>query len=104
MPPRDLSSSPIRAMASSGHDQRSASASVDRGPRGAMTKKDDAKKSSATKKEPSPAPRKQKDTRGANGGLTGKQALALWELVLKGDGKTATQRSVKLDNSEVKGL
>ena len=36
--------------------------------------------------------------------MTGKQALALWELVIKGDGTTAGQRSIKLDQSEVKGL
>lgn len=71
-----------------------------------MTKKDDAQKSITAKKRTRSAPSAQKSdgAQEANDGLTGKQVLALWELILKGDGKTATQRSVKLDQSEVKGL
>lgn len=71
-----------------------------------MTTRDNASKRLATKKRTNPAPKKQRngDARGNSGGLTGKQALALWELIITGDGKTATQRSVKLDRSEVEGL
>lgn len=71
-----------------------------------MPTEDDAQKRNASKRSTSPAREKRKrgGEEGANGGLTGKQVLALWELVLKGDGKTATQRSVKLDKDEVKGL
>ncbi len=63
-------------------------------------------KSTAIKKQQSPTSEQptKGDVQEANGGLTGKQVLALWELVIMGDGKTATQRSVKLDQSEVKGL
>lgn len=62
--------------------------------------------STAIKKQKSPTSKQptKGDVQEANGGLTGKQVLALWELVIMGDGKTATQRSVKLDQSEVKGL
>jgi hypothetical protein len=74
-----------------------------------MTKKDDAQKSTAAKKRTRSAPSAPKNNDDAqrpktNGGLTGMQVLALWELVITGDGKTASQRIVKLDQSEVKGL
>ncbi|WP_437314417.1 hypothetical protein [Sorangium sp. So ce385] len=70
-----------------------------------MTTKDKAKRLATTKRT-TRASRKPKkgDAQEGNGGLTRKQALALWELVIKGDGKTASQRSVKLDRADVKGL
>lgn len=71
-----------------------------------MTTKDDARKSRATKKRANGASGRPKggDAQQANGGLTGKQVLALWELVLKGDGTIASKRSIKLNQSEVKEL
>ncbi len=71
-----------------------------------MTIKDDVQKSAATKKRKTPASQQPQsgNVQEANGRLTGKQALALWELVIKGDGTVASKRSVKLDQSEVKGL
>lgn len=73
-----------------------------------MTSAEDGKKKKRrTRKRPAPASEKRKraaDAPDANGGLTGKQALALWELVLTGDGKSASKRAVKLKLPEVKGL
>lgn len=72
-----------------------------------MTRAEDGKKKRGIRKRSAPAPEKQKRAASApdaNGGLTGKQQLALWELVLTGDGKSASKRSVKLKLSEVKGL
>lgn len=73
-----------------------------------MTSAEDGKKKKRrTRKRPAPASEKRKraaDAPDANGGLTGKQALALWELVLLGDGKSASKRAVKLTPVEVKGL
>ena len=70
------------------------------------TKVDKEEKRPATKKRTRFAPRKEASGRTpqASRALTQKQAIALWELVLTGDGKLATQRTVKLDPSEVKGL
>lgn len=87
-----------------------------------MTTEDDAQKSTPTKKrkttaakQPKPAkepkpppppkrPTKAEDVKKANGGLSGKQALALWELILMGDAKLVTELSAKLEQPEVKGL
>lgn len=74
------------------------------------TKDDDAQKSAATRKrksaqpKPPKRPTKAEDVQKANGGLTGKQALALWELIVMGDAKLVTELSVKLEQPEVKGL
>jgi hypothetical protein len=59
-----------------------------------------------TRRAPSLAPHKEANGHApqASRALTQKQALALWELILTGDGKPATRRAVKLDRSEVEGL
>lgn len=71
-----------------------------------MTTEENAQKTRATRKRKSSAPRKREehDEQAANRGLTRKQVLALWELVITGDGKSATKRTIKLEQSEVKGL
>src|SRR5580700_8268600 len=71
-----------------------------------MTSKERGPKRPTTERQRSTRPKKQRSVvpETAGGGLTGKQVLALWELVVTGDGKTATQRRVKLDRDEVKGL
>lgn len=71
-----------------------------------MTKEDDAQKRTAadTRKRAAPGARQNDDARNANGGLTGLQAIALWELILKGDGTVASNRSVKLKQPEIEGL
>lgn len=71
-----------------------------------MTTKDQSQESAASRKRKGTASseRTSGDAPAANGGLTRMQALALWELIIKGDGTTATQRSVKLEWAEVKGL
>lgn len=87
-----------------------------------MTTEDDAQKSTATKKrksaatkqpkppkpaKPPPPPKrpvKAEDVKKANGGLSGKQTLALWELILMGDAKLVTKLAAKLEHAEVKGL
>jgi len=78
-----------------------------------MTTKDNVQKSTAPRKRKTPAPKppkppkpptKPEDVQKANGGLTGKQALALWELIVMGDAKLVTKLSAKLEQAEVKGL
>lgn len=80
-----------------------------------MTNKDDSEEkrpaaetrtSLASSLAPSPAPRKEANghAQQASRALTKKQALALWELILTGDGKPATRRTVKLNPAEMKAL
>jgi hypothetical protein len=62
-------------------------------------------KKSATKEPKKPEAKKARDPaslKAANGGLSGMQALALWKLILEGDGKNAT--AVGLTGAEAKGL
>lgn len=75
------------------------------------TKDDDAQKSAQPKPPKAPKapkapkrPTKAEDVLKANGGLTGKQALALWELIVMGDAKLVTALSAKLEQPEVKAL
>jgi hypothetical protein len=58
-----------------------------------------AKRSAAPKR-----PKRSGAPNEANAGLTGKQVLALWELVISGDGKTATQRRIKIDRIDMDAL
>lgn len=72
-----------------------------------MTTAEEAQKKRRSGKRKASASGKQKKTEQApeaNGGLTGKQVLALWELILTGDGKTASKRRVRLAPSETQGL
>lgn len=71
-----------------------------------MTTTADAQKKRATKKRTQPAQtrRAASDVEQANGGLTGMQVLALWVLILTGDGRTLSQQKVKLDRAVMKGL
>lgn len=72
-----------------------------------MTKKNEGQKRATKKtKKASPTPTQQRalSAQEANGGLTERQALAVWELIIKGDGKTASQRSVELAQADVKSL
>ena len=58
----------------------------------------------ARKKSSPQKPRTEAEIQAANGGLTGKAALALWDIVITGDGKTATQRNVKLEKKDLESL
>ena len=73
-----------------------------------MKKNDDGpKRAATTKKTRSPVPTKQQREQAAlkaNGGLTAMQVLAMWELIIIGDGKTAGQRSVRLEQPDVRSL
>jgi hypothetical protein len=71
-----------------------------------MTKPSKGQKSVATaKKKGSPAPKmERRDPKKMNGGLAEKQVLALWELIVTGDGKMAKERLVELKPSDVKSL
>jgi hypothetical protein len=75
-----------------------------------MTSDDASKKRkrSAPNKTKSPTlktPERKRPTENeANGGLTGMQVLAVWELIITGDGKNATQRKIKLNHSDVEAL
>jgi hypothetical protein len=56
-----------------------------------MKKKDDGQRRAATAKA-------------TNGGLTARAVLAMWELIITGDGKIASQRSVRLEQPDVRSL
>jgi hypothetical protein len=70
------------------------------------TRKGDTQKSRAARKPAKPPSQQRQDDRapGDNGTLTERQVLALWELIIRGDGRTAGQRAVELKPAEVKGL
>ncbi|WP_437731157.1 hypothetical protein [Sorangium sp. So ce1335] len=71
-----------------------------------MTTTANAHKRRATRKRTRPARQKRtaSDVERANGGLTGKQAFALWALLLTGDGKPLSQQKVTLDRATLKAL
>jgi hypothetical protein len=71
-----------------------------------MSKKTEAPKRSAKKKPKDAAPRRPQHYTApeGNGALTEKQVLALWELIITGDGKVAKDRAVELAPSDVTTL
>jgi hypothetical protein len=69
-----------------------------------MTTEEGAKKKVRKKKPAGRAVPKEASAAVPASRLTGMQSLALWELVLEGDGKTAKSRFVSLDRADLKGL